>query len=81
MARPARLVGDAVTRSTPTPGDVWSWPDGKLAILTAADIEAGEVVMKHEGRRLRFPIAKGRRRDEPHIIAIAMDLFGVPDAH
>lgn len=29
---------------TPTPGAVWSWPDGRLSILSPDDIARGYVV-------------------------------------
>ena len=30
---------------TPTPGAVWSWPDGRLSILSPDDIARGYVVV------------------------------------
>ena len=55
----------------PTPGAVWSWPDGRLSILTAIDIARGYVATRAFGRDVIHWINDGRERTEPHIIATA----------
>ncbi len=63
----------------PTVGDVWSWPDGRLSILTGLDIARGFVTTRAFGRDINHRIADGRRRDEPHIVATAFDMYGVSE--
>lgn len=65
--------------TTPSVGDVWFWPDGKIAILTAEHIAAERVVVRFGERDIVFPLRDGRRRDEPHILAVATAVFGVDD--
>jgi len=65
--------------ASPDVGDVWSWPDGRLSILTTLDIARGYVTTRAFGRDINHRIADGRRRDEPHIIATAFDMYGVSE--
>lgn len=65
--------------STPSVGDVWSWPDGKIAILTAEHIATGRVVVRFDGCDVVFPLCDGRRRNEPYVLAAATAAFGVDD--
>lgn len=64
---------------TPTPGAVWSWPDGRLSILSPDDIARGYVVTRVFGRDVVHYITDGRERTEPHIVATAFDLYGVSE--
>ncbi len=63
----------------PTVGDVWGWPDGKLSVLTTSTIRNGFVETEWMGSTVTHRLCDGRRRDEPHIIQIAAELYGVSE--
>ncbi len=65
--------------SDPTPGDIWRWPDGRLAVLTPDDIADGRVVARWFGRNVIHYLRDGRRDDSATGAAVAQAVYGAPD--